>query len=73
MVVEVTLDSDLLEWVKTEQEKEEERRTRRIFVTYGYGPIGEPEWVITIEIRLNGGEVFINSPKQALASKGCFD
>jgi hypothetical protein len=53
-LIEVTVDSDPLEWVKTEQEKEEERRTRRVLVTYVYGPVGEPGWTITIAIRANG-------------------
>jgi len=72
MVVEVTLDSDPLEWVKTEQEKEEERRTRRIFVTYGYGPIGEPEWMITIEIRLNGEGSFYKQSQTGISIERLF-
>lgn len=53
MVIEVTLNADPLEWVKTEHEKELERRTERVFLRYGFGPVGDPEWQILIEIRLN--------------------
>ena len=54
IVIDVRLDSDPLEWVKTEQEKEEERGTRAIFLTYFYTQTGEPESQVTIKIRLNG-------------------
>ena len=54
IVIDVRLDSDPLEWVKTEQEKEEERRSREIFLTYFYTQPGEPESQVTIKIRLNG-------------------
>ncbi len=46
LVVEVTVDADPFEWLKTEQEKAVERRTEKVFLRYGFGPIGEPEWQI---------------------------
>ncbi len=54
IVIDVRIDSDPLEWVKTEQEKEEERNSRAVFLTYFYTETGEPESKVTIKIRLNG-------------------
>jgi len=53
-VIEVELEADPREWKKTDQEKRVEGKTRKIFLRYGYGPIGEPEWQVLIEIRLTG-------------------
>ncbi len=53
-VIDVRLDSDPLEWAKTEQEKEEERKTRAIFLTYFYKQAGEPESQVSIQLRQNG-------------------
>ena len=66
-VTEVTVASDPLEWEKTEQEKAEERRTRRVFITYGYGPVGEPGWEITIVIRANGGGSFNKESERGIS------
>ena len=54
MFIEVTLQPDPLEWVKTDQDKEYEKKTRRIFLKYEYGPVGKPEWHVIITIRKNG-------------------
>ena len=54
VVIDVRIDSDPLEWVKTAQEKEEERNSRAVFLTYFYTETGEPESQVTIKIRLNG-------------------
>ena len=54
VVIDVRIDSDPLEWVKTEQEKEEERNSRAVFLTYFYTETGEPQSKVTIKIRLNG-------------------
>lgn len=64
-IININIDSDPEEWVKTEQEKEEERRTRSVIITYDYGPVGEPEWDISIVIRANGEGSF-----DKLSSKG---
>jgi hypothetical protein len=53
-IIQINIDTDPEEWGKTEQEKEEERRTRGVFITYDYGPVGEPQWDISIVIRANG-------------------
>ncbi|MGD2294932.1 MAG: hypothetical protein PVF22_03765 [Candidatus Aminicenantes bacterium] len=58
MVLEVTVNADPLEWQKTELEKAVERRTEKVFLRYGYGPIGKLEWQILIEIRMNREGVF---------------
>jgi len=54
IVIDVRIDSGPLEWVKTEQEKEEERNSRAVFLTYFYTETGEPQSKVTIKIRLNG-------------------
>lgn len=64
VVVEVTVAADPLEWLKTEQEKAVERRTEKVFLRYAYGPIGEPEWQILIEIRMNREGVFFKRSRQ---------
>ncbi|MCJ7582909.1 MAG: hypothetical protein MUP98_20525, partial [Candidatus Aminicenantes bacterium] len=66
MVVEVTVAADPFEWLKTEQEKEVERRTEKIYLRYGFGPIGEPEWQILIEIRMNRDGVFFKRSRQGI-------
>ena len=64
LVVEVTLSADPFEWIKTEQEKAVERRTEKVFLRYGFGPIGEPEWQILIEIRMNREGLFKKRSRQ---------
>jgi hypothetical protein len=53
LVVAVDVQSDPQELGKTEQEKEQERRTDQIFLRYGYGPMGKEEWQVMIEVRMN--------------------
>ena len=66
VVVEVTVSADPLEWLKTEQDKAVERRTEKVFLRYGFGPIGEPEWQILIEIRMNREGVFFKRSRQGI-------
>ncbi len=66
LVVEVTVAADPLEWLKSEQEKAVERRTEKVFLRYGFGPIGEPEWQILIEIRMNREGVFFKRSRQGI-------
>ena len=66
VVVEVTVAADPLEWLKTEQDKAVERRTEKVFLRYGFGPIGEPEWQILIEIRMNREGVFFKRSRQGI-------
>ncbi|MEE8377214.1 MAG: hypothetical protein V3R45_02465 [Candidatus Aminicenantaceae bacterium] len=72
MVVEVTVDADPFEWLKTEQDKAVERRTEKVFLRYGFGPIGEPEWQILIEIRLNRDGVFFKRSRQGITIEKAF-
>jgi hypothetical protein len=58
LIVAVEIQSDPLEWGKTEEEKEIERRTDRVFLRYAYGPVGPEEWQVMIEIRMNLGGAF---------------
>ncbi|MGA2533792.1 MAG: hypothetical protein ABSG19_12245 [Candidatus Aminicenantales bacterium] len=58
MVVAVDVQSDPEELGKTEQEKEQERRTEQIFLRYGYGPVGKEEWQVMIELRMNRSGAF---------------
>jgi len=53
LVVAVDVQSDPEELGKTEQEKEQERRTDEIFFRYGYGPLGREGWQVMIEVRMN--------------------
>lgn len=53
IVIAIDILSDPLEWVKTDAEKELERRTADVFLRHGYGPEGPEEWQVMIEIRLN--------------------
>jgi len=66
VVVEVTVAADPLEWLKTEQDKAVERRTEKVFLRYGFGPVGEPEWQILIEIRMNREGVFFKRSRQGI-------
>jgi hypothetical protein len=53
LVVAVDVQSDPEELGKTDQEKDEERRTDEIFFRYGYGPLGSERWQVMIEVRMN--------------------
>ena len=72
MVMEVTVSADPSEWLKTEQDKEVERRTEKVFLRYGFGPIGEPEWQILIEIRMNRDGVFFKRSRQGITIEKAF-
>jgi len=72
VVVEVTVDADPFEWLKTEQEKAVERRTEKVFLRYGFGPVGEPEWQILIEIRMNRDGVFFKRSRQGITIEKAF-
>lgn len=54
LVIEVNIEADPLEWVKTPGEKRMEKKSREVFLRYGYGPVGEPGWQVLIEIRRSG-------------------
>lgn len=58
LVIEVSIDSDPLEWAKSSEEKRLEEKSRQIFFRYGYGPVGEPGWQVMIEVRRNGEGTF---------------
>jgi len=53
VVVAIDVQSDPEEFGKSEQEKEQERRTEQIFFRYGYGPVGKEGWQVMIEARMN--------------------
>jgi hypothetical protein len=53
LVVAVDIQSDPQELGKTEEEKEQERRTEQVFLRYGYGPLGKEEWQVMIELRMD--------------------
>ncbi len=53
LIIAVEIQSDPLEWGKTEEDKDLERRTDRVFFRYGYGPVGTEEWQVMIELRMN--------------------
>jgi hypothetical protein len=53
LVVAADVQSDPEELGKTDQEKEQERRTDEIFFRCGYGPLGKEEWQVMIEARMN--------------------
>jgi hypothetical protein len=64
IVIQVDINADPLEWVKTEQEKILEGKTKNVFLRYGIGPVGELEWQIMIEIRMNGEGTFHKRSKE---------
>ncbi len=66
LVVEVTVSADPLEWLKSEQDKAVERRTEKVFLRYGFGPIGDQEWQVLIEIRMNREGVFFKRSRQGI-------
>lgn len=72
VVIEVTINSDPLEWLKTAQDKEEGKKTDRLFLAHGYGPVGKQEWQIMIEIRSNGNGMFHKMPKGGSSVKTPF-
>lgn len=64
IVIQVDINADPLEWVKTEQEKILEGKTKNVFLRYGIGPVGALEWQIMIEIRMNGEGSFHKRSKE---------
>ncbi len=72
LVVEVTVDADPFEWLKTEQEKAVERRTEKVFLRYGFGPVGEPEWQILIEIRMNRDGIYFKRSRRGITIEKAF-
>jgi len=70
MAIQIEINADPLEWVKTEQEKILEGKTKNVFLRYGYGPLGDLEWQIMIEIRMNGeGEFHKRSKEGTIVQK----
>jgi hypothetical protein len=53
LLIAVDVQADPQEWGKTEEEKDQERRTDQVFLRYGYGPMGKEEWQAMVEIRMN--------------------
>jgi hypothetical protein len=53
LVIAVDVQSDPEELGKSDQEKEQERRTDEIFFRYSYGPLGPERWQVMIEVRMN--------------------
>jgi hypothetical protein len=53
LVVAIDVQSDPQELGKTDEEKEQERRTDQVFLRYGYGPLGKEQWQVMIELRMN--------------------
>ena len=72
MVIEVDIEADPLEWVKTDQEKILEGKTRKVYLRYGYGPVGEPEWQVMIEIRMTGEGMFFKRSKRGISIDKAF-
>ncbi|MFC2156369.1 hypothetical protein ACFLT9_00900 [Acidobacteriota bacterium] len=72
MVIEVNIEADPLEWVKTDQEKILEGKTRTVLLRYGYGPIGEPGWQIMIEIRMTGEGMFYKRSRRGISIDKAF-
>jgi hypothetical protein len=64
MVIQVDINADPLEWVKTDQEKILEGKVKNVLLRYGIGPVGELEWQIMIEIRMNGEGTFNKRSKE---------
>jgi len=72
MVIEVEVDADPLEWVKTEQEKILEGKAKNVFLRYGYGPQGDTESQVMIEIWMNGKGVFHKRSKGGIIVNKAF-
>ncbi|MEA3421057.1 MAG: hypothetical protein U9Q97_05210 [Acidobacteriota bacterium] len=66
MVIEVDIDADPLEWVKTEQEKILEGKAKKVFLRYGYAPAGDPGLQVMIEIWMNGQGTFHKRSKEGV-------
>ncbi|MFC2038262.1 hypothetical protein ACFLUG_00615 [Chloroflexota bacterium] len=50
----IEIDADAREWVMTAAEKEQEKVSRAIFITYEYGLEPGAEWAVSITLRRNG-------------------
>jgi len=72
MVIEIDIYADPLELFKTEQEKILEGKARNVFLRYGYGPKGDPEWQIMIEIWMNGEGSFHKRSKEGIIIQKAF-
>ena len=64
VAIEIEINADPQEWLKTDQEKILEGKTKKVFLRYGYGPVGELEWQVMIEIRMNGAGEFHRRSKE---------
>jgi hypothetical protein len=53
LVIAADVQADPEELGKTDQEKEAERRTKEVFLRYGYGPVGPEGWQVMIELRMD--------------------
>lgn len=72
MVIEIDINADPLEWVKTEQEKILEGKAKKLFLRYGYGPVGDPGWQVMIEIWMNGEGAFHKMSKAGVTVQKAF-
>ncbi len=63
LVVAIDVQSDPEELGKTDQEKEQERRTNQVFLRYGYGPVGREEWQVMIDLRMDRSGTFHKRPR----------
>jgi len=71
-VIEIDINADPLEWVRTEQEKILEGKRRKVFLRYGYGPVGDFEWQIMIEIWMDGEGAFHKRSKEGIIIQKAF-
>ena len=67
----VDVDTNPIESLKTEEEKQEERKTRAIFLTYSYLSNEDSEWKVKIDVRLNG-EGNVNRTSVKMVKSGTF-
>jgi len=72
MVLEIDINAAPLEWAKTEQEKILEGKAKKVFLRYGYGPVGDLEWQIMIEIKMTREGTFHKRSKTGMIIQKAF-
>jgi hypothetical protein len=66
IAIEIRIYADPMEWVKTKEEKIIEGKKGVVFLRYGYGPVGDEQWQVMIEIGMDGEGNFHKRSKERI-------
>ena len=66
IAIEIEIYADPMEWVKTKEEKILEGKKGVAFLRYGFGPVGDEQWQVMIEIGMDGEGHFHKRSKERI-------